>query len=889
MIGCGCRAKARAFCLRSGPLLVLIVSLLAPIATVASAPQFRLPGNVVPERYRLELTVIPDLETFSGAVEIDLNFLKDAQELWLNADQLEIKEFKITAGSHAYPARLIPASKDFVGFAFDQPIAPGRAKIRIVYEGKISRRDMEGIFQVKDGERWYAFSQFEEISARRAFPCFDEPSFKVPWQLSLHVKQEQVALSNAPILSETLEKEGMKQVSFAETKPLPSYLVAIAVGPFDIVDAGTCGEKKTRIRMVVPRGRGGEARYAVESTSRILELLEDYFEIPYPYEKLDEVAIPLAGFAMEHPGLVTYSAQMLLSKPELDTLNRKRGYASVAAHELAHMWFGDLVTTAWWDDTWLNEGFASWMGNKIVHQFRPEWKMNISELNSYEGAMSTDSLVSARKVRQPIHSNDDIRNAFDGITYDKGSALLAMFENFMGPQKFREGIRRYLLQYSWKNATSSEFLAALSGSDSSMKGAFSSFLDQPGVPLLSVQLDCSNGGKRLDLAQERFLPAGSSGSADQTWQIPVCVRYSSGNSPARACTLLTGKSGRLPLAGGSSCPDWVFANANAGGYYRVLYQGDLLKRILQDDARSLELSERVSLIGNLSALVDSGNMSLGDALGLMSRLARDPDREVVSKTMWITTGLDEKVLSPPLLPAYRKYLLDLYGERAHQLGWKAGIGEDDETRLLRAALLNVVANEADDQELVRQAKQLAMKWLKTRQGIDPDMLRTALYTAARHGDREFFELYRAEAKKEKEERHREILIGALGFFQSPEIVQLALPIVLTDEFDTRESLSILFTASQSSRSRDLAFHFVRENWDALVAKLPTDSGAFLPYAAAGYSDAEHLTEVETFFQGRSTKFTGGPRILAQVLEGIRLAMAFRNTQQASVDTFLKNY
>src|SRR3989441_32861 len=311
-------------------------------------PQFRLPAVVAPLHYTVSLTVAPDQDTFTGQVDIDLNFKEVTSVLWLNADKITVKD----------AALKVPKGDD--------------------------------------------------------------------------------AFSNPPALSETAGAGGMKTVKFAETKSLPSYLVAIAVGPMDIVDAGHAGANNTAIRIIVPRGRGAEAQYVARTTPDVVNLLEKYFGTPYPYEKLDEVAIPLALYAMEHPGLVTYGAGFFLSKPEETTLGRKRGVTSVMAHELSHQWFGDLVTTAWWDDIWLNEGFASWMANKIVNQYHPEWKMNLRELNGYQGAMGTDELVSSRKVRQPILSDDDIANAFDNITYNKGSALLNMFESYIGPEKFQE-------------------------------------------------------------------------------------------------------------------------------------------------------------------------------------------------------------------------------------------------------------------------------------------------------------------------------------------------------------------------------------------------------------------------------------------------------------------
>ncbi len=856
----------------------------------STPPKFRLPADVVgPLRYRVDLTVIPDQDTFTGAIDIDLQFTKPAAVLWLNAEKLAIKEASLTVEGVKFDVEVINESKDYVGFAFGHHVGPGPATLHIAYQGEVSRKDDQGIFQMKDGDRWYIYSQFEPIYARRAFPCFDEPGYKVPWQLTLHVKKDQMGLSNTPIVSETGTGDGMKTVKFAGTKPLPSYLVALAAGDMELVDAGTTGKKNTRVRIVVPHGHSAEAKYAAETTPTIVKLLENYFGIPYPYDKLDEVAIPLAGYAMEHPGLVTYGASIIIEKPDQDTLERQRLWVSVASHELAHQWFGDLVTTAWWNDIWLNEGFASWMANKNVNQYHPEWEMNISELNAYQGAMDNDALVSARQVSQPIESNHDVANAFDGITYNKGSALLNMFESYMGPEKFRAGVRRYLQKYEWKNATSAEFLSALAGDDSRIASAFSSFLDQPGVPLVTAQLECHGGAAQLGLTQQRFFPLGSSGAAPQLWKVPVCVRYPAGAGEARQCTLLDQGSAELRLTKAAGCPGWVEANAGAAGYYRVLYQGDLLADLLKNNAQVLSLPEKVALIGDIAALTSNGKIPLAKALALAPTLAGDPARQVVTKTMEITTGLEENLVLEDLLPRYRQYLLDLYGGRARSLGWKAKAGEGDDTRLLRPRILGVIANQAEDPEAIAEAKKLALAWLDDHKAVDPDMVRVVLATAARHGDRDLFDRMRAAAKKETDENFRANLLFSLGLFQDPTIIKAALPIVLGDEFDSRESLDILFAPAQRRQTRDFVYDFVKQNWDHLIAKLPTDTGAFVPYVGEGYCDAAHRRDAENFFSGRSTKYTGGPRILTQVLEGIDLCIANKNAQEASVAEFLKTY
>lgn len=872
-----------------GGFIGLILPAFAWAGSQPAPPEFRLrPDVAVPIHYSVEFTVTPDQDTFTGVVDLDLEIKQSTAVLWLNAEKLQVKDAELQTGGQTLAARVIPTPKDFVGFQFDRAVGPGTARLHAVFQGVTSRKDMQGIFQVKDGGQWYVYSQFENIAARQAVPCFDEPGYKVPWHITLRVKKDLIALSNTPEISTEDSGEGMKVVKFAETPPLPSYLVAIAVGHFEFVDAGTTGQKHTPVRIVVPQGRAAEAKYAAETTPAIVNLLEKYFSIPYPYQKLDEVAIPLAGYAMEHPGLVTYGASLILAKESEDTPDRRHDWVSVAAHELAHQWFGDLVTTAWWDDIWLNEGFASWMANKIVNEYHPEWRMNISELNSYQGAMENDSLVSAREVRQPVKSDNDIANAFDSITYSKGSALLNMFESYMGPEEFRRGVRRYLDKYSWKNATSAEFLEALAGNQKDLAAEFSSFLDQAGVPLLTVQLDCS-GAPSLLLKQERFLPLGSRGSAQQKWGIPVCASYPSGSAVERECMLLDQLSGRLMLAKAHACPGWVNANPDAVGYYRTLYRENLLDSLLADDAHVLSPIEKVSTIGDMAALVDAGQIPLGEALGRIPTLAGDSTRQVVTKTLGILSGLQDNLVEPRLLPRYRQYLEDVYGGQARALGWKAKPGESEDSRILRPAIMPLMADVVENPEDITQARKLADAWLQDHKAVDPEMLGAVLVVAARHGDRSLFDRYRAVARQEKDEKVLQALLYGLGSFPQPETIHKALSLVLTDEIDSHLALYIPFSVAAKPETRGLAYDFVKQNWDALIAKLPTDTGADLPFIAVGYCDEGHRQDAGSFFQGLSTKYAGGPRILDQVLEQIHLCAAFKKAQEPSVTDFLEHY
>jgi cytosol alanyl aminopeptidase len=419
--------------------VLICVSIALTEGAAEEAPKLRLAEvqDVSPTHYQAELNLNPDQQQFSGTIQIGLDVRKPLTTLWLNASNLAIGQASLTAAGTSRVPKVSSSGMDFISFQFDTPVPAGPAELRIEYTGKV-RRDTGGVFRLQDLGNWYILTQFESTDARAAFPCFDEPAYKVPWQLTLHVPAQYQAVSNTLVARETSEGNTRTYV-FKETKPLPSYLIAFAVGPWEFVDAGTAGKNHVPVRIVVPKGRKEEAQYAAEVTATILTRLEDYFGIPYPYEKSDQVPIPAPFGAMENAGMVTYGQSLLLAKPATDSIQRQRNYAITAAHELAHQWFGDLVTTAWWNDIWLNEAFATWMEQKIPAEWKPEWKTSLDDVQTLLGAERQDSLVSARKIRQEIVSKGDIDNAFDGITYDKGAAVIGMFERWMGPEEIPKG------------------------------------------------------------------------------------------------------------------------------------------------------------------------------------------------------------------------------------------------------------------------------------------------------------------------------------------------------------------------------------------------------------------------------------------------------------------
>ena len=874
----------------------LSVAAATQLAAAAQPPKLRLDDAARPLKYAARISVNPADPTFKGAIDIDLKINHATDTLWLNATELTVDKASFTVGGATIPARIIAGGEDFVGFAVDKPLPPGAAKLHVEWKGPLSRKDDRGLFAQKEGDRWYAITQFEAIFARRVFPCFDEPNIKVPWQLTLEIPKALTAISNTTGVEQKSEHAGMKTIAFSPTPPLPTYLIAFAVGPYELVDAGSAGQKKIAVRVAAPFGRGKDAVYAAKNAPVFVELLEKYFGIPFPYDKLDNVAIPITSTfgAMENAGMVTFALNILIAKPTAQSLHFERGFSETAAHEFAHQWFGDLVTTAWWDDIWLNESFASWMEAKIIDEWKPEWTHHTGFVDARAEALGSDTLVSARQVRQPIVSDDDIYNAFDAITYQKGQSVLAMFEHFVGADKFRAGIHSYLLKHANGNATADDFIAAIAGAAArpDVTPAFKSFLDQPGAPMVDVTLACNAGRPAtLHVKQQRFLPVGSKGSPNQTWQIPMCVRWHGADGkPQHSCTLVTKREADIALGSQPGCPTWLLANDGELGYYRAAYGSDVLQKLLGPDGRTkLDLPETVGLLDDLHALVSAGRVALGDVLAMAPSLATDERRHVQRFVIGSLESLHEHLVPATLRPNYVRAVDKIYSDKAHALGWTAKPGDDEDTRLLRPQLVGLVANEGEDKKLESEAHALALKWLADRKAVSPDVAGTVLRVAARNGDRALFDKLHAEAKRAGDRHDRGLMLGAIGDFRDPAIAKAALQIVSSTEFDPRESMQILWGLSQEAATRQIGWDYLKANFDTMVKKLSGEQMSYAPFYAVSFCDEAHQRDMESFFKDRSPKLPGGPRMLAQATEEAELCRAYVAAQQPSVDTFLKKY
>ena len=564
---------------------------------------FYLPNDAIPRKETVQLTIDPARETFEGFVSIDVELRAPTSIIWLNAKNLTVSSAFIEQGDAGVSARVIPSSDERIGIDGGQPFA-GSATIRIAYQGRLDDKALSGAYRRKFEGEWYAYTTFAPIEARRAFPCFDEPRFKAPWDISIRVKREHKAFSNGREISETEEPNGWKLVKFATTEPLPAEMVAFAIGPFDVYDGGIAG-RGTPVRVITAKGHAAEGHAAAQATAEILRPLEAYTGIPYAFGKLDHLALPAGAFgAVENPGLITYRTRGLLVPPNQETAAFTRALRALQAHEIGHQWFGNLVTQASWDDVWLSEGFATWISAKMMDQEMPPERVHIAGIVARERMMAVDNPTRSRPVRIAINSRDTARDVYNRVVYEKGAAILLMLEGWLGEDRFRDGLRGYLNEHRFGIATTGDLAAALraaSGNDPSR--VLNTFLNTTGVPELRGQLLCDR-----DSAPRLRVTKSSPGS------VPVCWRA---DRVASSCTVLEGPSTEIALPTGTACPAWFYLNSGGTGYYRTRWSQAPLQALPE-----LSGAERLTLVYDLRA---SKNASAQAAL---ARLASDADPEI---------------------------------------------------------------------------------------------------------------------------------------------------------------------------------------------------------------------------------------------------------------------
>lgn len=869
--------------------------------SVAPAPApFRLDRAVQARAYTLDLTLDPALPQYQGQVAIDLLLQQPQARLVLHAKGLRIGHAVAEAGAQRWPLRVQQIDDDRIGLklagAAEQrarnpagrgPARPsstnaptahlpsGPLRLSLSFVGRLDSQGSYGLFRQQEAGRWYAMSQFQAVGARQAFPLLDEPGWKVPWTVSLTVPDGLKAFSNTEAAAPTQAAAGWQRWQFATTPPLPSYLLALAVGPFDVLDAPPHGH--TPLRFITPAGRADEARWAAGMTGRLLAWLEDYTGLPYPYAKLDSLALPVApGFgAMEHPGLVTYESVALLARPGEESAAFQRLHLPLAAHELAHQWFGNLVTLAWWDDLWLNESFASWLGDKATAAVMPHWDGHLATQRARARAMRADRLANARSVQQPVEAPADLGNLWDAITYEKGQTVLAMAEHWLGQDRFRAALQRYLGRHAWGHASAQDFWAALDAEDARLPPALRGFVQQPGIPVLRLALACEPGQTpRLHIRQNRLLPVGSAarGQPGAGWQVPLVLRTPAGTQRL----LVAGPEATLPLPD-ATCPAWLQPNDGGQGYYRVALPPALQAGLLASG--TLDTAETMALLDDAIGLHEAGDTSTAQALALLP-LGAGPQapRAVVESATQLLLHLAPLYEGQPEGPAARaRTWQQHFGARARALGWLPRPGDSDDTQLLRTRLLPLVADLGQDIPLQQQALALAQDVLAGRTALPPELRAAVLASAvqADHNNTLLTPLLAA-LRASTDRQLRDDLLRALGQSRTAAGAEAVQHLLLDQRQDLRETLWPLLKGQAEQAERQLPLlQFMAQHHAVLAARMGADEAAWWPQLFQRGCRAELAPALQAAFGAAAPHLLGGTLQLQRVQESVALCSAWR--------------
>lgn len=876
------------------------VAKLAPEAP----PLGRLPADIRPVHYNLTLTIDPEKERFSGSVAIAVELSRARDVLWLHGQGFKVERAVVEVDGKPIQAKWDEVYPTGVAaLRLERPVGPGKAAIKIAYSAAFEK-GLAGLYRVERGGASYAFTQFEPVRARQAFPGFDEPVFKVPFDVTLIVPKDSKAVANTREIAREDAPQNQTRVRFATTEPLPTYLIAFAVGPLDIVTAEAIPPSAVRprplpLRGVAARGRGPELAYSLARAAEIVPALEAYFGLPYPYDKLDLIAVPERHGAMENAGAITFREILLLVDEKTASLRDRRMLVSILAHELAHMWLGDLVTMPWWDDLWLKEAAATWMSERVTARLYPDQGFDVEPLDAIHDAMDADSRLSARQIRQEIREQHDIFNAFDDITYDKGGGVIAMFERWLGPETFQKGVQGYLRKHNGGIAKMDDLLASLSeASGRDVAGPMRTFLDQPGVPFVEARLACE-GSASLKLKQSRYLPLGSVGDVNRTWRIPVCVRYSKGEGSAVACSLLTEREGAIELEGPKgACPKWVLPNADGAGYYRWALPPSDLAALSDKGYAKLTSRERLSFAQSLRAGFQRGATPASDVMAALAPLARDPSFFVATKPMSFLHTALYWFEGSPVRADVERYGRSLYAPVYRELGWepsKKGSAKGDEDvdkKLLRDDVVGFLALGLRDPEVRKEALKRGKAYVGFGkdgvlhpEAVDPSLSGVALAVAVQEGGKAFFDALLAQLAKADDDALRQRILAALGRALTPELAARARALALDPRVRPHELMVPVFSQLDQPETREATWAWFQANLSALIERLSPRGSGYLPWVGGSFCDRSRGAEVKALFAPRIAEFDGGPRNLASVTEMIELCAAQKDAQIDSARAF----
>lgn len=873
-------------------LLASAAFLLAAVAPSAgraqslpTIPRGALPDAARPLGYRIELTVRPQQERFTGHAEIDAEVKRETRNLYLHGSGLEVQRVIARAGGRTVTARYTQVDPTgVVRLDFAEPLPAGKVTLVFDYAAPFMTGS-EGLFHAKVGEDWYAWTQMEPIDARRVFPGFDEPGFKTPFTLAVAAPTALKVFANTPEQATMPLSGGMTRHVFATSRPLPTYLVALAVGPFDEVagpaPANAVRQRSLPYRVIATKGQAERMAVAAAEGPRILALHEEYFGSPYPFEKLDQIASPVMSGAMENAGLVTYNDTILLLSRDAPS-SQRRGFGTTVAHELAHQWFGDLVTPKWWTDLWLNESFAEWAGNRVGEIWQPGLGTDVAQLADAFEAMEIDSRAVGRPIRQEITSNDQIASAFDSITYLKGGQVLTMVERYLGADRFRRGVQFHLNRFRYGNASADDFFESMAkgSGDPAVVPIFQSFVTQTGVPVIALRPE-GNGWR---MTQQRYRPIGAAPGAPQLWNVPVCARQ----GETRSCTLLSAATGVLPLTGtGPAVP-----NAEGAGYWRYSLDDAGWATLLQG-AEALPAREAMAAADSLYADFAAGNAAFARVIDGARILARHRERAATLQLPNALAGQLERMdLSPAAEKGFRRFAAEVSLPRLKSLGGvkpAAGAYAQEEAgqSLLRQSLVSYAATSARDPALRRQLAGAAQAMVRgDAKALDPAYRSLALSIAVEDLPTSFMTRLRDSVVASDDPLFRSQAMRALGHATTAEQVARALELTRDDALQSTERLQIMIALAGQPLGRDALLQLLGSDFDAAIATVPAFVRPRVPGLFGGYCSADKAAAVDALFRPRLAALGGGQLELGQALDSINQCVALKQARGAEIEAAL---
>jgi aminopeptidase N len=841
----------------------------------------RLPETVVPESY--DLTFAPDLAkaTFTGDETIHVSILKPSASITLNAAELEFQDASITSGGATQKASVnLDAEKEQATLTVAKEVAAGPAEIHIRFTGVLNDK-LRGFYLSKSDRRNYAVTQFEATDARRAFPSFDEPAFKAIFNITLIVDKGDTAISNGKIVTDTPGPgEGKHTLKFSPSAKMSSYLVVMLVGDFVCREGGADG---IPIRVCALPEKKEMTAFALESAENIMKFYNKYYDIKYPYGKLDHIVFPdFSAGAMENVGAITYRDSALLIDEKTASYDSKQQVASVISHEMAHQWFGDLVTMKWWNDIWLNEGFATWMSWKPLEVWKPEWKMEQQEIGETLGALSADSVPSVRTIRANAESPADIQALFDGIAYGKAASVLRMVEAYVGPEVFRKGVNAYVGKHANANATAEDFWNQITEtSGKPVDKIMRSFTEQAGAPLVSVKTECKGDKTEVTLKQERYVSdaAMMAAGSSEIWPIPLNLLPSATRKPVYH--LLTKKEETVELPG---CSAWVYANAGARGYYRSSYDPASFAKMSSEIETAFSAEERDSFPANAWALVRIGRLNIADYLNLLQNMKGERSREVLQTMIGRIPAIHDRFVAEADRPAFEKWVRDFLGPIAKDLGESPVAGEPAERQAMRGDVFAMLAQYGRDPQLIEKARATAEQYMSDPQSVSAELAGKALTISAMNGDAALYDKYVAHLKSAKNPEEYGFYLQALGFFPEPTLAKRTYEMILGPDVKNQDMFALYFPIV-NYRTQPEAWELFKTDFPSIMKKIDASDAVGLAQIAGAFCDAKLRDDSQNFFAEQ--KLPGSERILKNAKDQVNACIQVRDLQQKNLSNFLE--